>query len=509
MKKSKVIQKILFWVFVFITAALLIGLIANETIIPSVSPSDSTDVVTDTDTSSDTSSDTGASSDTDIPSDTDVVTDISSDTDIPSDTDEPGDEDIVINNLGYPSWYSEGVTDTTSLVVLKDGDGNYITYPSYYIINNSASLNTAIDYSWLNEQTGKSYSAGSIYKIEIPNGITSISAGVFGTKDGGQSHSEPNVVEVVMPDSLTVLKDNSFRTAINLKKVVLSRYITTIPSYSFTGCFALEEIVFPDENRLESIGAAFNNCASLKEINLANCLKLKEIGTSAFEGCSSVGKVTLPDQLEIIGNKAFYNCTNMYFASDYLPSSLTSIGFNFMSGCKRFNETLVFPEGITQTDSYWFNDGCASSTGKLNLVFLGKITTLNLSSARFQGGYSGALNVYFMQNTSADVNGDIVEGRIVNGTLVYVAPVKEDGTGMEYTVKTDGTLDILLPNSVPNSSVYYGADDDGNALYRISDEAITLNFVSSSEKIYAVRNGLNGWRAPYLTTPFVSVDINE
>ena len=137
------------------------------------------------------------------------------------------------------------------------------------------------------------------------------------------------------------------------------------------------------------------------------------------------------------------------------------------------------------------------------------MTTLNLSSARFQGGYSGALNVYFVQNTFADVNGDIVEGRIVDGTLVYVAPVKEDGTGMEYTVKTDGTLDILLPNGVPNSTVYYGADGDGNALYRISNEAITLNFVSSSEKIYAVRNGFNGWRAPYLTTPFVVVDVNE
>ena len=85
------------------------------------------------------------------------------------------EEPEFVNNLGDPTWYTgtlaELMNDKTSRVVLANGDGTYTAYPSYYIIQpqyvnadtgsvvlyNNAYGKDGIVYSWLNEQTGKSY----------------------------------------------------------------------------------------------------------------------------------------------------------------------------------------------------------------------------------------------------------------------------------------------------------------------------------------------------------------
>ncbi len=55
------------------------------------------------------------------------------------------------------------------------------------------------------------------------------------------------------------------------------------------------------------------------------------IGSSAFEGCTGLSSVTIPNSVMSIGDNAFYNCTGL--TSLTIPKSVAQIGTNAFSGC--------------------------------------------------------------------------------------------------------------------------------------------------------------------------------
>ena len=78
-----------------------------------------------------------------------------------------------------------------------------------------------------------------------------------------------------------------------------------------------------------------------------------EIGYKAFEGCSGMTSVTIPDSVTHIGDSAFYRCSGL--TSMTIPNNVTNIGEAAFYGCDNLTDmTLPFlPEG----DSFsWYND---------------------------------------------------------------------------------------------------------------------------------------------------------
>ena len=74
------------------------------------------------------------------------------------------------------------------------------------------------------------------------------------------------------------------------------------------------------------------------------------IGNSAFESCSSLTSVTLPEGLTSIGNKAFYACTSL--SSVVFPSTLHSIG------SKAFMECHALAEATSNSVNIVIGDNC-------------------------------------------------------------------------------------------------------------------------------------------------------
>lgn len=82
------------------------------------------------------------------------------------------------------------------------------------------------------------------------------------------------------------------------------------------GWTEVEKIVIP--NTVIEIGeliwsdsakGAFESCSNLKEVVIPNSVKI--IGNSTFKKCSSLQEITIPTSVTNVGSYAFYHCTNL------------------------------------------------------------------------------------------------------------------------------------------------------------------------------------------------------
>ena len=127
-----------------------------------------------------------------------------------------------------------------------------------------------------------------------------------------------------MPDTISEIASDAFRSCTSLTKIVLPDNITQIAPYSFIGCEKLKEINLSEN--ITSIGKyAFAGCAfetlklpskitTIEDGVFKECEKLYQI--ILHEGITEIKKeafcytrlktVTLPSTLEKIGDYAFY-----------------------------------------------------------------------------------------------------------------------------------------------------------------------------------------------------------
>lgn len=191
------------------------------------------------------------------------------------------------------------------------------------------------------------YNCSSLSQIELPSSLTNIAQSVFSSCSALES--------IVIPSSVTSIGSGAFSYCYGIKEINLpSAYgdsfsnlfgysmpselkkitfgSTTVPSNYFSGWSNVEEIVL--ENTTEIGSYAFNSCSSLKSITLPSTLTT--INDWAFSYCSSLSSVVLPSSLSVIRAYAFYNCPSLM--SIVLPSSLTSIESEAFANCNNLYE---------------------------------------------------------------------------------------------------------------------------------------------------------------------------
>ena len=219
--------------------------------------------------------------------------------------------------------------------------------------------------------------------VTIPNSVTSIGSRAFCDCSG--------LTSVTIPNSVTSIEDDAFYRCFGLKEVHISDIaawcnidfnalsnplseaghlylngeevkdlvipvsVTAIKDYAFSGCSGLTSVTIP--NSVTSIGnSAFPGCSGLTSVTIPN--SVTSIGNYAFDGCSGLTSVTIPNSVTSIGDNAFDGCSGL--TSVTIPNSVTSIGWHAFYGCSGLTSVTI-PNSVTSIGWYAF-DGCSGLT---------------------------------------------------------------------------------------------------------------------------------------------------
>ena len=289
----------------------------------------------------------------------------------------------------------DGCTELTSITIPNSvtSIGNYAflgcTGLTSITIPNSV---TSIGNDAFNGCTG-------LTSITIPNSVTSIESYAFYYCTG--------LTSVVIPNSVTSIEDYAFYYCSGLTSIEIPNSVTSIGKRAFRGCSGLASIVI--SNSVTSIGNyAFEDCTGLKTvINFSNLTFSKGSSSNGYvayyadkvynacngsiEGDFIFGKpndvntllyylgnakeITLPADYNgenyVIGNDAFNGCSGL--TSIEIPDSVTRIGEAAFAGCSNLKK-LKIPGNVKSIENHAF-DKC----GMLNhIVFEAGNDTLHI-----------------------------------------------------------------------------------------------------------------------------------
>jgi hypothetical protein len=137
-------------------------------------------------------------------------------------------------------------------------------------------------------------------------------------------------------NTITITKYTGSGGGVTIPDTTNGLPVTIIGFAAFESCTSLTNVIIPDSvTNIEK--SAFWHCANLTSISIPD--STINIGDFAFSLCYSLANITIGNGVTDVGIEAFYSCTNLTVIT--LPGSVTNIARDAFSDCDSLTEITV------------------------------------------------------------------------------------------------------------------------------------------------------------------------
>ena len=200
---------------------------------------------------------------------------------------------------------------------------------------------------------GAFWGCESLVSVTINNGVKLIEFEAF--------ECCTSLTNVFIPNSVTKIGSAAFSSCINLTSVYIGSGVSTIDLFAFVDC-----------PKLQSIDISPNN-SSYRTID-GNIYSKDSKTLVYYASANNASNFTIPNDVSIIGESAFYNCDNL--TSVTIPTSVTTISDYAFENCDNITN-ITIPNSVTTIGNYAFQN-CYSIT---NITITSSVT--NIGEAAF------------------------------------------------------------------------------------------------------------------------------
>ncbi len=289
--------------------------------------------------------------------------------------------------------------------------------------------------------------------------------------------------EVVIPaaiDGLPVVAigESAFSRGVGLIEpltaVSIPASVERIGTYSFHRCDQLERVVFLGDSRLKAIGlGAFDSCTSLPAITMPDALET--IGYKSFADCVALTSLVVSASVTNIEAGAFTRCPNLVSVVFGEGTRPATICYRAFEGCISLSY-LRLPASVGEIQFHAFND-CANLR---TVVFEGAPPTLGTDVF---GGVSDLCTGHYSSDYADawEAGGVIVDGKW-HGIFMqpgWVAiPMTGAETAQDAVDRATSATGIPVTNDVKiteaNLDVFLDVTDEGTLIRLPEGETVTL-----------------------------------
>jgi hypothetical protein len=241
--------------------------------------------------------------------------------------------------------------------------------------------------------------AGDAEEVTIPDGIKTINGSAF--------RANKTIKKVVLPASVTTLGDYAFSMCSNLEEIDLS-HVKTLSQYALYGTTSLTTVDLSNvetignyafyeagiENanlsKVTSLGTYAFRYSNLKTVSFGSAC---DIGTYAFADCSLLTTADL-DGVTSIGTYGFRNCTRLSTVTFGESNSLNAILYYAFDGCSAL-DNIVLPDSVTIFGGNSLTT--ATSYTSSGYIFA---NCVSLTSIKIPAGLT-AIGIYNFQNCTS------------------------------------------------------------------------------------------------------------